>query len=270
MHSHKSPTLNPNPKTDLATALERIGLRATSQSLDDLVTRATKGQWSPRALVEHICQAEARDKADRSLQRRLKRSRIGRFKPVADFDWAWPKKIDRPLIERAFTLDFVRQGRNLILIGPNGLGKTLFAKALADASVNAGFSVLFRSASELLDDLAVDSPLLRRRKLAKYARPQLLCLDELGYLSYDEHAADLLYTLLNPRYEASRSTLIATNLAFKDWPSAFPNAACLRTLIDRITHHADVTLIEGESYRAKESEMEAAARRAPAPRAAKS
>jgi DNA replication protein DnaC len=248
-------------KTDLAASLERIGLRATALSLDDLLTRATKGQWNPRALVEQICQMESRDKADRSLQRRLKRSRIGRFKPVVDFDWAWPKKIDRPLIERAFTLDFVRQGRNLILIGTNGLGKTLFAKALANTAVNGGFSVLFRSASELLDDLAVDSPLLRRRKIAKYARPQLLCLDELGYLSYDEHAADLLYSVLNPRYEASRSTLITTNLVFKDWPSAFPNASCLRTLVDRLTHHADVTIIEGESYRARESELEAAARR---------
>lgn len=257
------------PKTDLSAALEKIGLRATAQSLDDLVTRATKGQWTPRVLVEHICQIETSDKSDRSLQRRLKRSRIGRFKPVADFDWAWPTKIDRPLIERAFTLDFIRRGHNLILIGNNGLGKTLFAKALADAAVNAGFSVLFRSASELLDDLAVDSPLLRRRKIAKYARAHLLCLDELGYLSYDEHAADILYTVLNPRYEASRSTLITTNLVFKDWGSAFPNAACLRTLIDRLTHHADVSVIEGESYRTRESEMEAAARRSPARKAAR-
>jgi hypothetical protein len=118
-----------------------------------------------------------------------------------------------------------------------------------------------RTAPELLDDISCDSPERRRRKIAAYTRPHLLCIDEVGYLSYDDHAADLLYKVINPRYEKRRSLIVSTNLAFKDWNTVFPNATCIVTLIDRLIHHADVTRIEGESYRHHESEAEAAARR---------
>ena len=124
----------------------------------------------------------------------------------------------------------------------------------------AGFSVLFRTASDLLDDLQSDSPLLLRRRLKKYARPALLCIDEIGYLSYDTHAADLLYEVVNRRYE-QRSILITTNRTFKEWNLVFPNATSIISLLDRLTHHADVTVIQGQSYRRRESELEAAGRR---------
>ena len=121
-------------------------------------------------------------------------------------------------------------------------------------------AVLFRSAAELLDDLQVDSPEIRRRRLAHYGRPQLLCIDEVGYLSYDTHAADLLYEVVNRRYE-QKSMLVTTNRVFKDWNLVFPNATCIATLLDRLTHHADVTMIDGDSYRVRESEQESAARK---------
>ena len=122
-------------------------------------------------------------------------------------------------------------------------------KPIADQAVLAGYSVLFRTATELLDDVQCDSPERRRQRIAAYTRAHLLCIDEIGYLSYDDHAADLLYKVINPRYEKRRSLLVSTNLAFKDWNTIFPNATCI------------VTLIEGDSYRRRESETEAAARR---------
>jgi len=252
------PTMN--PADSLPGQLARLGLPATARALDDLLARAATQRWSPRVLLEAVAGLEIEDRARRSLERRLRLARLGRFKPVADFDWAWPKKIDRPLLERALTLDFLAEGRNLILIGANGLGKTLLAKNIAAAAVAAGHAVLFRSAADLLADLAVDSPQLRRRKFAFYARPRLLCIDEVGYLAYDANAADLLYEVVNRRYE-SRSILITTNRAFKDWSAVFPNAASINTILDRLLHHADVTLIEGQSYRVRDSEREAAARR---------
>ncbi len=257
-----SPKTRKTPKMneDLPSQLQSLGLALTAQTLEDLLARATSQRWSPRQLLEEVARSEAADLARRSLERRLAQARLGRFKPLADFDWNWPTKIDRPLIERALTLDFLADARNFVLVASNGLGKTLLAKNIAHAAVLAGHSVLFRTASELLADLDGDSPGLRRRKFRFYARPSLLCLDEVGYLAYDAHAADLLFEIVNLRYERN-SLLLTTNRVFKDWNTVFPNATCITALLDRLTHHADVTVIEGTSYRVRESELEAAARK---------
>jgi DNA replication protein DnaC len=247
-------------KTDLDSQLRQLGLTTTADTLDDFMARAIKSRWSPQVLLEELTRSEIHDRSSRSLERRLTRSRIGRFKALADFDWNWPKKIDRAIIERALTLDFIPEARNLILMGSNGLGKTMIAKNIAHAAVQAGYTVLFRTAPEILADLHCDSPQLFRRKLNRYARPHLLAIDEVGYLSYDTAAADLLYEVINRRYER-RSVLITTNKAFKEWNTVFPNATSIATLLDRLTHHADITLIEGQSYRVRESELEIAARR---------
>jgi len=254
--------------TDVVAQLSKVGLPALAQNLDDFLARATKGRWSPAQIVEEIARLEQVEKTQRSLQSRLQRARIGRFKPIADFDWNWPKKIERDLIERALTLDFIREGRNLALIGTNGLGKTLIARNIAHQAVLAGFSVLCTTAAELIEDLRSCGPETLRRRLSRYTRPHLLTIDEVGYLAYDSHAADLLYKVVDRRYERpgvrelpSRSILITTNLAFGAWNTVFPNATSIATLLDKLTHHADVTLIEGESYRVHESRKEAAARR---------
>ncbi|HTG58712.1 MAG TPA: IS21-like element helper ATPase IstB [Terriglobia bacterium] len=260
MNFAKTPKKTPSPNDDLAAQLQQLGLILTADSLDDLLARASTQHWSPRQLLEEVARSETQDLARRSLERRLAQARLGRFKPMADFDWHWPKKIDRPLIERALALDFLTQGRNLILCGTNGLGKTMIAKNIAHTAVLAGHSVLFRTAAGLLADLDGDSPAFRRRRFRYYARPTLLVIDECGYLSYDAHAADLLFEIVNHRYERN-SILLTTNKAFKDWNTVFPNATSIAALLDRLTHHAEVTLIEGTSYRVRESELEAAARK---------
>jgi DNA replication protein DnaC len=261
------PSLTPT-KTDLASRLAQVGLLATAQNLDDFLARATKGRWTPLQILEEIARLEQIDKTRRSLQSRLRRARIGRFKPISDYDWNWPKKIERDVIQRALTLEFIREGRNLVLLGSNGLGKTMIARNIAHQAVLAGFSVLFTTAAELIEDLRARSPETLRRRLGRYTRPHLLVIDEVGYLSYDSHASDLLYKVVDRRYErpnareaSSRSILLTTNLAFRDWNTVFPNATSIATLLDKLTHHADVTLIEGQSYRVHESQKEAAARR---------
>src|SRR5215467_6848540 len=128
MNSPRTPQPNPSPNPDLAGQLRHLRLLVTAQDLDDLLARASTQRWSPRQLLEEIARSETADRARRSLERRLAQARLGRFKPLADFDWQWPKKIDRPLIERALTLDFLASGRNLLVCGTNGLGNTLIAK----------------------------------------------------------------------------------------------------------------------------------------------
>jgi DNA replication protein DnaC len=248
--------------SELAHSLAAVGLRAVAEGLEDLLARTTASRMSPTALLEEIARIETAERARRGLVRRLADARLGRFKPMADFDWSWPKKIDRDLVEQALSLSFITEHRNLALVASNGLGKTMIAKNIAHAAVLAGSTVLFRTASELLTDLGCDSPERRRSRLAFYARHDLLCVDEVGYLSYDDRAADLLYEVITRRYE-HRSMLVTTNLAFRDWTTIFPNATCLTTLLDRLLHHADVVIVEGSSYRVFESQKEADARRRP-------
>ena len=252
----KTTTLNHS----LPAQLQQIGLRALPGQLDDFLARAAKARWSPHQLLEQLAQDEIAERSHRSLERRLRLSGIKRFKPMADFDWSWPAKIEREVIERALTLDFLGENRNLVLVGRNGLGKTMIAQNICHAAVLAGCSVLFRSAAALLEELHRQSPEGRRSKLRTYANVGLLCIDEVGYLSFDDKAADLLYEVVNRRYER-KPVILTTNRPFKEWNEVFPNATCIATLLDRLTHHADVTVLEGSSYRVHESEQEIAARR---------
>lgn len=261
---------SPAPKTktttmtmtsnSLSTQLRQIGLCAVPAQLNDFIAQATKSRWSAHQILEQVVQTEASERSRRSLERRLRLSGIKTFKPIADFDWSWPLKIERDIVERALTLDFLGEARNLVLVGPNGLGKTMIAQNICHAAVLAGHSVLFRSAPVLLEDLHRQSPEGRRRKLRTYANVGLLCIDEVGYLSFDDKAADLLYEVVNRRYER-KPVILTTNRPFKEWNEVFPNATCIVTLLDRLLHHADVTAVEGNSYRVRESELETAARR---------
>jgi len=248
--------------TTLAEQLGAIGLHHTAGALDDLVAVATKKRWSAVQLLEHIAEVESQDRAKKSLERRLSRSRIGRFKPMSDFDWAWPKRIDRPAIESALRLDFLEHARNIVLVAPQGLGKTMIAKNIAHNAILAGRSVLFTTAAQMLLDLgAQESARSLDQRLKYYSRVGLLAVDEIGYLSFDARNADLLFEVVTRRYE-QRSLVLTTNLAFSDWPTIFPNATCAIALIDRVIHYADVMAIEGESFRRREAETAKKSRRA--------
>jgi DNA replication protein DnaC len=255
---------SPAPTTiknnSLSSQLQQIGLRALPTQLDDFLAHAAKARWSPHQILEQVVQAELAERSRRSLETRLRLSGIKRFKPIADFDWSWPTRIERDVIERALTLDFLSEARNIILVGANGLGKTMIAQNLCHAAVLAGSSVLFRSAAAILEELQRQTPDGRRRKLRSYANTGVLCIDEVGYLSADDKAADLLYEVINRRYER-KPVILTTNRPFKEWNEVFPNATCVVTMLDRLLHHADVTVIEGNSYRVRESEQETAARR---------
>jgi DNA replication protein DnaC len=205
---------------------------------------------------------EEQERARRSLERRLAEAHIGRFKPMSDFDWTWPEQCDRGAIEALMSLEFLKDDSNVVFVATNGLGKTMIAQNIAHQAVLHGHSVLFTTAGHMLGELAaLDSDSALRRRLRHYARPRLLVIDEVGYLSYSNRHADLLFELVSRRYEQS-STLITTNRAFAEWHEVFPNAACVVSLVDRLIHHAEILRLEGESYRHKEAQERAAARAA--------
>jgi DNA replication protein DnaC len=251
--------------SDLVQGLATLGLRHTAGHLDDVVALATKRRWSPTQLLEHLVEREQQERTRRSLERRLLRSRLGRFTPMTQFDWAWPKRIDRATVEAVLQLDFLAGARNVVLVAPQGLGKTMIAQNIAHAAVLAGHHVLFKTAAEVLLDLgAQESARGLARRLNYYATRGLLVIDEIGYLSYDGRAADLLFQVVSRRYER-RSLVLTTNLPFSEWPSIFPNAATATALIDRVVHHAEIITIEGESYRRRVAEAKQKSARAPAP-----
>jgi len=203
--------------------------------------------------AEPLITWEEEARARRSMERRLGRSHIGRFKPLCDFDWDWPTSIDRTSFESLMTLDFIKDASNALLVGANGLGKSTLAQNLAYQALIHGHTVLFTTAGQLLGELAsLDSDSALRRRLRHYAAPSLLVIDEVGYLSYSNRHADLLFELISRRYQ-QKSTVVTTNRPFAEWHEVFPNAACVVSLVDRLMHNAEVVSIKGESYRAKEA-----------------
>jgi DNA replication protein DnaC len=247
------PSLDPIPTT-LSDQLRQLGLVHTADALNDLIAGATQKRWSPTVLLERLAQAELTARLHQRVERRLKDARLGHYKPLADFEWSWPSQLHRPTVDRVFTLDFLAQRENVIIVAPHGLGKTMLAKNLVHQAILAGHSARLMTAADLILDLtSQDTARALQRRLRTYLRPSLLAIDEVGYLAYDAHAADLLFQVVSRRYE-QKSLVITTNLPFKQWDTVFPNAACAVALIDRLTHHAEIITIEGESYRKREAE----------------
>ncbi len=233
------------------------------QRLEALKLPGLLAHWPelPEA-VEHwlptLAEWEEQERSRRSLERRMRLARLGRFKALTDFDWDWPGKIDQQAIRELMQLEFIEQAGNVILLGPNGVGKSTLAQNIAHQAVIDGYRVLFTTAAKMLNDLAGrDGDLALKRRLAYYAAPALLVIDELGYLSYGTRHADLLFEVINRRYE-TRATVVTTNKPFAEWNEVFPNASCVVSLVDRLVHHADILQIEGESYRMKEARERAA------------
>jgi DNA replication protein DnaC len=241
---------------------KQLKSRAKDLGLYGLLAHFDELKPSDYDLVARLLQWEQREQKRRSLERRLKNARLGAFKQIADFDWSWPKRCDRQLVEELMTLHFVAEGANAVFIGPNGVGKSTIAKNVAYQALLAGHTVRFVSASQMLNDLAAqESAAAFGRRLAHYARPAVLCIDELGYLSYDNRHADLLFEVVSRRYEAARSTVVTTNRPFSEWGDVFPNAACVVTLVDRLMHKADIVQLDGQSYRLKEARERSQRRR---------
>lgn len=205
---------------------------------------------------------EEEARSDRSLERRLNNSRIERFKMLSEFDWNWPKKCDREAIEEMMQLGFLSEASNVILCGPNGAGKTTIAKNLAYQAVVHGHTALFVTAGKMLTELnAQEGAHAIRRRLKYYVQPELLIIDEVGYLSYSNRHADLLFEIVSQRYQ-KKSTVITTNKPFTEWNEIFPNASCVVSLVDRLIHRSEIISIDAESFRLKEAKEENLKRKA--------
>lgn len=230
---------------DLRERAKALGLAGLCAGWDELGDEA----W-----VERLVGLEEDERQRRGLERRLKHARLGKFKPLAHFDWAWPRVIDRGTVERLALLGFLDEGLNVVLVGPNGVGKTMLAKNFVYAVTVSGRTARFTTASAMLNELAAqDAGSALQRALRRYTSPALLAVDEVGYLAYGTRHADLLFEVVNRRYDLGRSVVVTTNKAFGEWNEVFPSAACVVALVDRIVHRSEIVEIEGNSYRLKEA-----------------
>lgn len=250
MPSTPQPPMTPSPSPEpLRDRARRLGLFGLLTAWNEV-----QGEdWLVRLL-----DYEERERQRRSLERRLKSARLGAFKPMADFDWKWPKKIDRQAIDELSRLEFLPEAANVVLVGPNGVGKTMIAKNLLHQALMSGYTARSTTASDMLHDLASEtSDYSLAQRLRRYCHPQLLLIDEVGYLSYHARFADLLFEVITRRYQ-NRSLILTTNKPFAEWKDVFPNAACVVTLVDRLVHKAEIISIEGESFRLKDAKDRAA------------
>ena len=231
--------------------LESLQTRARELRLYGLL--ANWPEPADAAWVAPLLQWEEDERTRRSLERRIRDAHLSRFKPLCDFDWNWPKRCDRAAIDELMSLEFIKDTTNVVLIGPNGVGKSTLAQNLAHQALVHGHTALFSTAAQMLGELtALDSDSALRRRLRHFTAPDVLVIDEVGYLSYSNRHADLLFELISRRYERA-STIVTTNRPFAEWSQVFPNAACVVSLVDRLVHRAEVIAIEGESYRVKEA-----------------
>ena len=237
----------------LLTDLLYLKLSYFQEHHQSLAKEAVEKNWTQLDFLSRLAEGEALRRKDRATQRRLQVARFPVVKTLEQFNWAWPKKINRPHVQNLFRLSFLKEKANVIFMGGAGLGKTHLATALAHQGCLAGHTVLFTTAIDIVNTLAAAQSTQRlKAELKKYISPSIVLVDELGYLPIDKTGADLLFQVFSQRYETG-STIVTTNQAYKNWAKVFNNDATLTSaVLDRPLHHAETVTIEGRSYRMKD------------------
>jgi len=242
-----------NRKKEIEEQLGFLKLPFMLEQHRNLAAEAASKNWSHQEYLQNLVQGEADLRWDHSIQRRIRMARFPVPKTLDQFQWTWPKKINRPQVQHLFLLDFIDQKANGILLGGVGLGKTHLATALGYQACLKGYSVLFATAVDVINTLsAAQAAGQLKNGLKTYLRPSLLILDELGYLPIDKHGADLLFQVISARYERG-SIVLTTNKAYNQWPAIFNGDSTITSaVLDRLLHHGETVVIEGPSYRMKD------------------
>ena len=237
----------------LMTALHYLKLSYFREHYSSLAQEAAQKNWTQLDFLSRLVEGEALRRKDRATQRRVEAAHFPLLKTLEQFNWSWPKKINRAQVQNLFRLAFLKDKANVIFLGSTGLGKTHLATALAHEGCLAGHTVFFTTAIDMINGLAAAQATHRlKAELRKYLSPSIVLIDELGYLPIDKTGADLLFQVFSQRYETG-STIVTSNQAYKNWTKVFNNDATLTSaVLDRLLHHAETVVMEGRSYRMKD------------------
>jgi DNA replication protein DnaC len=244
---------NTSPDASLLNHLSYLKLNFTQEHFEVLAQQAGEKQQSHVYYLNSLMEGDVSLRQERAVQRRIKQARFPVIKTLEQFNWTWPKKINQLQVQNLFRLKYIEDKANVIFLGGVGLGKTHLSTAIAYAACLKGHSVLFTTAIDIINTLSAAQRTGRLKlEMKKYLKPSLLCIDELGYLPLDKTGADLLFQIISHRYEKG-SIVLTTNRAFKHWPEIFNNDSTITSaVLDRLLHHAETVVIEGQSYRMKD------------------
>lgn len=214
---------------------------------------AAESQMPYLEFLAELVEGESAERNERAVERRLRNSKLPFEKSMDQFQWSHPAKINRLQIENLMRLDFIDKKANVLIVGGSGLGKSHISSSLIRQACLKGYNALFTSAIEIVNYLtAARAANCLDKALKRYLRPDIICIDEIGYLPIDKLGCDLLFQVVSQRYERG-SIIITSNKPFKNWTEIFHNdAAVTSAILDRLLHHSEVVIIEGKSYRMKD------------------
>jgi DNA replication protein DnaC len=251
MGRHPVPSIT-EPQT-LPEKLQALYLTNAAERYPALAKAAADRDFTYEKFLEQLVDGELEAKHKRMIQKRIWEARFPSVATLDQYDFAHPKKINKKLILELFSLKFIERRQWIVFVGNSGLGKTHLSKALGYEACAKGYRVLFTKTAQVISRLqAAQSDNSHEKTLKYFTKPDLLILDEAGFLPLDQGQANLLFQVISDRYEYEPgATIISTNLAFKDWGRIFYDSTLAQAAVDRIIHRCQVVKIEGDSYRSK-------------------
>lgn len=237
---------------NLKEACRKLRLSGLAASLDLRLQEATSHQLAHQQFLELLLQDELNVRAQRQVERRKKAATFRDLKPLEDFDWSFNPSIKRSQIFDLATGQFIREHRDVLLLGPPGVGKSFLAQALGHAAIRAGFIVLYCSVFDLVREMQADqSPAEAHRTLVRYLKPDLLCIDDFGMKHFPPKSAETLLELVVRRHQ-NRSTLMTSNRPIEEWGQLLGDAPAATAILDRFLQQAEIIQITGRSYRLRQ------------------
>jgi DNA replication protein DnaC len=236
-------------KDTLAKTLKQVRLSGLLQSLEVRLQEAAANSLTHAEFLELILQDELAVRSDRLAQRRVKAAAFRELKSLEDFDWSFNPSIRKKQIFDLASCRFIRERRDVLLLGPPGVGKSFLIQALGYQAIKAGFVVLYNSIFDVVRDFLHDEALGSENKiLSKYLKPDLLIIDDMGMKQLPKRSGEYLFEIIMRRYE-TRSTIMTSNRPLEDWGKLIGDVPSATAILDRFLHHAEIIQITGKSYR---------------------